>query len=758
MWGDVCVCSPTGSGKTLAYVVPIVDSLSENPVTTLRALVLVPTKELANQVAEVFNPFCQRLGLKLALASGQQQFENEMAQISSEQVDILVCTPGRLVDHINHNYTFSLEQLQYLVIDEADRLMSEEYSGWIEAIYTSISGNAHPMPLPIFSQEQIIQQSKNSIGNFIDWITPKQSSLNDIDMNILKQVDPQAAMMRNQWKRIQSKQINQSSYNQTKYKGSKSHLLNQFTLDSFRWNKPPLKTLLFSATLTQDPQKFAALRLDSPILIKSNKGAADVIHTIQQQQKVDVEKEQIIKESLDLDKIKENIEEQKQDQLLLSKDEEISDEENIDEQSTSQTSYNLPSQLDEYFVLSEAEEKPLVLLRILYLWLSGREVVQSNIVYRKEVKDWKSKQEQAFKKRRNKKQVKKQQQMKEVLDKDDISEQDDNQEELGNVSIRSQSPNTKQANKDSIILFKQPYVGQVIIFVKTKEAAHSLYLFLNMWRQINESVTLVNKQGLSRKQQKQQKKQQNISKKQKKMQKDVDKSGMQKDKDSDQEEEEGDEEEEDQKEIIQIISQTQSALQSRVQTPSLQTQQSQDLQLHDISMNVVEFSKNIPLQQKDRIYKQLKDLQQKAEQIALEILEKEKKMKENQKKGSEAQIKELQINTSQQQQTSSCNTSTESHQSPSQYIIPYQTNFINVIVSSDSLARGIDLTSISLVICYDTPSKIETYVHRMGRTARAGNTGTAITIVEPQQIRYFTQVIIKGIGRSPKKQVTEIMK
>lgn len=70
MWGDVCVCSPTGSGKTLAYVVPIVDSLSENPVTTLRALVLVPTKELANQVAEVFNPFCQRLGLKLALASG----------------------------------------------------------------------------------------------------------------------------------------------------------------------------------------------------------------------------------------------------------------------------------------------------------------------------------------------------------------------------------------------------------------------------------------------------------------------------------------------------------------------------------------------------------------------------------------------------------------------------------------------------------------------------------------------------------------
>ncbi|KAA6355744.1 MAG: hypothetical protein EZS28_048729, partial [Streblomastix strix] len=245
------------------------------------------------------------------------------------------------------------------------------------------------------------------------------------------------------------------------------------------------------------------------------------------------------------------------------------------------------------------------------------------------------------------------------------------------------------------------------------------------------------------------------------MKKDVDKSGMQKDKDSDQEEEDDDdeeEEEEDQKENIQIISQTQSAIQSRVQTPSLQTQQSQDLQLHDISMNVVEFSKNIPLQQKDRIYKQLKDLQQKAEQIALEILEKEKKMKENQKKGSEAQIKELQINTSQQQQTSSSNTSTESHQSPSQYIIPYQTNFINVIVSSDSLARGIDLTSISLVICYDTPSKIETYVHRMGRTARAGNTGTAITIVEPQQIRYFTQVIIKGIGRSPKKQVTEIMK
>ncbi|TXG47985.1 hypothetical protein EZV62_027279 [Acer yangbiense] len=132
---DVCINSPTGSGKTLAYALPIVQTLSKRAVRCLRALVVLPTRDLALQVKEVFAAIAPAVGLSVGLAVGQSSIADEIAElikrpkleagicydpedISQElqsAVDILVATPGRLMDHINTTKGFTLEHLCYLI-------------------------------------------------------------------------------------------------------------------------------------------------------------------------------------------------------------------------------------------------------------------------------------------------------------------------------------------------------------------------------------------------------------------------------------------------------------------------------------------------------------------------------------------------------------------------------------------------------------------------------------------------------------------
>jgi ATP-dependent helicase YprA (DUF1998 family) len=79
---DLCVSAPTGSGKTLAYAIPIVHALLPTRVHRLRALVILPTRELAMQVHGVFTRLCEGTHLKIALAVGQGEFADEAAQIT----------------------------------------------------------------------------------------------------------------------------------------------------------------------------------------------------------------------------------------------------------------------------------------------------------------------------------------------------------------------------------------------------------------------------------------------------------------------------------------------------------------------------------------------------------------------------------------------------------------------------------------------------------------------------------------------------
>ncbi|KAL5526408.1 DBP6 [Sanghuangporus sanghuang] len=144
---DVCASAPTGSGKTLAYVVPIVEILSVRIATRLRALVVLPTRDLVLQVHETFEAIAKGRGLKIGVVTGQHSFAHEQSQLvatqkdsqsGSSKIDILICTPGRLMDHINGTPGFTLQHLRFLVIDEADRLLAQSFQGWLAQVLNAL--------------------------------------------------------------------------------------------------------------------------------------------------------------------------------------------------------------------------------------------------------------------------------------------------------------------------------------------------------------------------------------------------------------------------------------------------------------------------------------------------------------------------------------------------------------------------------------------------------------------------------------------
>jgi ATP-dependent RNA helicase DDX51/DBP6 len=198
--GDVLISAATGSGKTLGYVLPMISDISRTSVTRLRGLVVVPTRDLVYQAYEICE-ICAtafsgkgRRRVAIGMACGDASYKQELAHImranktynpaeyqkrkqrpvsrwnSSDydtdgdemfpsenessstplnyitkhmsRVDVLICTPGRLVQHLHNTDGFDLNHVKYLVIDEADRLFNQGYQGWLKDIMAILSKGA----------------------------------------------------------------------------------------------------------------------------------------------------------------------------------------------------------------------------------------------------------------------------------------------------------------------------------------------------------------------------------------------------------------------------------------------------------------------------------------------------------------------------------------------------------------------------------------------------------------------------------------
>ena len=118
---DVLATAVTGSGKTAAFLLPILHNLLAKRRGTTRALVLAPTRELAAQIAEHLRDLAGHTGLTGAAVYGGVAM-GPQEQAFRKGVDVLVATPGRLLDHFQYPYA-RLHGLEYLVLDEADRML-----------------------------------------------------------------------------------------------------------------------------------------------------------------------------------------------------------------------------------------------------------------------------------------------------------------------------------------------------------------------------------------------------------------------------------------------------------------------------------------------------------------------------------------------------------------------------------------------------------------------------------------------------------
>ncbi|HUF12594.1 MAG TPA: DEAD/DEAH box helicase [Longimicrobiales bacterium] len=118
---DVLGCAATGSGKTAAFALPILERLMNRPRGATRALVLVPTRELAAQVEEHFRALGAHTGTSVASIFGGVAMAPQVNAFK-RGVDVMVATPGRLLDHFGRDHG-ALESLEVLVVDEADRML-----------------------------------------------------------------------------------------------------------------------------------------------------------------------------------------------------------------------------------------------------------------------------------------------------------------------------------------------------------------------------------------------------------------------------------------------------------------------------------------------------------------------------------------------------------------------------------------------------------------------------------------------------------
>jgi ATP-dependent RNA helicase RhlE len=133
---DVVGSAQTGTGKTAAFLLPILDRLAQTPSEKLRALVLVPTRELAEQVLERARAYGAHLDLNAAAIYGGVGMEPQTKALR-RGLDIAVATPGRFLDHMSRGHV-DLSGVEVLVLDEADRMLDMGFAPDVRRILDAL--------------------------------------------------------------------------------------------------------------------------------------------------------------------------------------------------------------------------------------------------------------------------------------------------------------------------------------------------------------------------------------------------------------------------------------------------------------------------------------------------------------------------------------------------------------------------------------------------------------------------------------------
>jgi len=158
---DILGSAATGSGKSAAFGLPLVQLLMDLPRGTTRALILAPTRELAAQITAHLTAFAKHTNVKVAAVYGGVGFGPQAAAFK-RGTDIIVATPGRLLDHLAQK-TASLDNISFLVIDEADRMLDMGFLPTVRRILRLVPAKRHTLFFSATIPPEIAQLSKEML-------------------------------------------------------------------------------------------------------------------------------------------------------------------------------------------------------------------------------------------------------------------------------------------------------------------------------------------------------------------------------------------------------------------------------------------------------------------------------------------------------------------------------------------------------------------------------------------------------------------
>src|SRR5690554_1274533 len=176
---DLRVIAHTGSGKTAAFVLPLLQQLleQENSVPATRVLILVPTRELARQILEDVQSLARYPFFKATMLIGGEGFREQAAELRRVP-DILVATPGRLLEHIESG-SFPAGEVRWLVLDEADRMLDLGFAEDMQAIIQACHNRQQTLLFSATSGRQLREITQNLLVDPAHLMINPQSRMGD---------------------------------------------------------------------------------------------------------------------------------------------------------------------------------------------------------------------------------------------------------------------------------------------------------------------------------------------------------------------------------------------------------------------------------------------------------------------------------------------------------------------------------------------------------------------------------------------------
>lgn len=256
---DLIGCAQTGTGKTAAFAIPILQLLSAEKHShhhrrIIKSLILTPTRELAVQIGESFDAYGRHTGLKKAVVFGGVSQRAQTMKLR-EGVDILIATPGRLLDLINQRY-IKLDSIKIFVLDEADRMLDMGFINDVKKIIEKLPGKRQSLLFSATMPREIIKLANTILTHpVMIEVSPEQKTVESVKqgvyfvqksdkkkllLHILKSEKIDSALVFTRTKRgadVITRLLNDAKIQTDSIHGNKSQQARQRALSNFKMNK-----------------------------------------------------------------------------------------------------------------------------------------------------------------------------------------------------------------------------------------------------------------------------------------------------------------------------------------------------------------------------------------------------------------------------------------------------------------------------------------------------------------------------------------